>query len=135
MPSLLAAPLPQFEYFCATSPAHVAVAAHKAVLRSKYEEARALGSHVAASKQCISELKSTVEQRRLARSMAALLWQQQAGGGRDGSGSGEQQEGEERQQHDAEEERAKGLIEKVTACLPALCKLAAAAKLLLLLSF
>ena len=125
-------PLPQFEYFCATSPAHVAVAAHKAVLRSKYEEARALGSRVAASKQRISELKSTVEQRRLARSMAALLRQQQAGGGRDSSGSGERQEGEERQQHDAEEEQAKSLIEKVTACLPALCKLAAAAKLLLL---
>jgi hypothetical protein len=131
MPPSLVPHLPQFEYFCATSPAHDAVAGHKAVLRAKYEEARALGSRVAASKQRVSELKSEVEQRRLARSMAVLLRQQQAGGGRDSSNIGEQEEGEERQQHDAEEERAKGLIEKVSACLLATWKIAAALKLLL----
>ncbi|EFN54139.1 hypothetical protein CHLNCDRAFT_135529 [Chlorella variabilis] len=95
-----------FEYFCTTSPAHDAVAEHKAVLRGKYEEARALGARVAASKQRIGELKAAVERRRLARSMAALL-RQQAGGG---NGGGEQVEEGELQ--DAEEESAKGLIEK-----------------------
>ena len=132
-PFLATPPLPQFEYFCATSPAHDAVAGHKAVLRGRYEEARALGSRVAASKQRISELKSTVEQRRLARSMAALLRRQQAGGGGRGSSDSGEPQGEERQQCDAEEERAKGLIEQVIARLPALCKLATV--VLLLLSF
>lgn len=113
--------LPQFEYFCTTSPAHDAVAEHKAVLRGKYEEARALGARVAASKQRIGELKAAVERRRLARSMAALL-RQQAGGG---NGGGEQVEEGELQ--DAEEESAKGLIEKArplagaAACASAVC--------------
>ena len=102
----------QFEYFCATSPAHDAVAEHKAVLRGKYEAARALGGQVAAAKQRIVELKSRVEQRRLARSMAALLRQQQ-GGGVAASGAGGGEADGEGEVADAEEERAKGLIEKV----------------------
>lgn len=36
----------QFEYFCATSPAHDPVAEQKAVLRERYDAARALGAQV-----------------------------------------------------------------------------------------
>lgn len=62
---------------------------------------------VNASKKRISELKAGVEQRRLARSMAALLRQQQ--GGSSGAEADEEARGQ------AEEEQAKGLIEQVCA--------------------
>lgn len=96
----------QFEYFCTTSPAHDAVAEHKAVLRARYEEARTLGSQVSAAKQRISNLKAAVERRRLGSSMAAALRQQQGGG--------EEDEGE-RQREAAAEERAKAQIEQEKA--------------------
>lgn len=101
----LAPAVPQFEYFCATSPAHDAVAEHKAVLRGRYEAARALGSRVAAAKQRITELKSGVAQRRLARSMAALLHRQQGG----------REQGNEEQAADAEEQAAVAAIEREKA--------------------
>lgn len=110
-PSLPALPRLQFEYFCATSPAHDTVAEHKAVLRGWYEEARALGSQVNAAKRRIGELKSSVEQRRLARSMAALLRQQQQGSS---ERSKEEEEAAEQRQAEAEEERAKALIEQAS---------------------
>ncbi|KAL4859263.1 Kinesin-like protein KIF6 [Chlorella vulgaris] len=65
-----------FEYFCAQSPAHDAVAERKAALRARYDDAQALGAAVTASKQRIADLKATVERRRLAQSMAVLLRQQ-----------------------------------------------------------
>ncbi|KAL4458604.1 hypothetical protein ABPG75_013469 [Micractinium tetrahymenae] len=98
-----------FEYFCATSPAHDTVAEHKAVLRERYDAARALGAQVNATKKRISELKAGVEQRRLARSMAALLRQQQGGGGSSGA------DADEEARVAAEEERAKGLIDQEKA--------------------
>ncbi len=105
--SLPSPPCMQFEYFCATSPAHDAVAEHKAVLRARYEEARALGSQVSAAKQRISDLKAAMERRRLGRSMAALLRQQQGGGGVEDEA--------EQQREAAEEERAKAQVEQEKA--------------------
>lgn len=82
------------------------MAEHKAVLRARYEEARALGSQVSAAKQGISDLKAAMERRRLGRSMAALLRQQQGG---------EDEDEAERQREAAEEERAKAQIEQEKA--------------------
>eukprot|EP00887_Chlorella_sp_A99_P006382 scaffold3.g6382.t1 len=62
-----------FEYFCASSPAHDAVAEAKALLRARYDDAKALGTRVAAAKQRLAGLKSRLEQRRLQHSMDALL--------------------------------------------------------------
>ncbi|PRW60177.1 kinesinlike KIF6 [Chlorella sorokiniana] len=104
--ALLADQHKAFEYFCATSPAHDAVAEHKAVLRARYEEARTLGSQVSAAKQRISDLKAAMERRRLGRSMAALLRQQQGGSEEDEA---------EGQREAAEEERAKQQIEQEKA--------------------
>jgi len=108
--SLLAFPhiiLLQFAFFCATSPAHDVVAEHKAVLRGRYDEARALGTQVTAAKQRIAELKSAMEQRRLAHTMAALMRQQQGGS------ADEEEEREEQRQADAEEGRIKAQIDQV----------------------
>lgn len=63
---------------------------------------------VNAAKQRISEHKARVEQRRLARSMAALMRQRQ--GGADG-----QAEADDEARARREEEQAKGLIEQVNA--------------------
>jgi hypothetical protein len=106
-----ALPFAQFEYFCGASPAHDAVAEHKAVLKSRYDAARQLGSQVAAAKQRLGQLKAAVEQRRLARSMAALLERQR---GRGSSGGGNDAANQDRAaEQDAEEERLKALIDKV----------------------
>lgn len=56
------------------------MAEHKAALRGRCEAARTLGAQVATAKQRIGQLKGAVEQRRLARSMEALLAAQQGGG-------------------------------------------------------
>ena len=90
----------QFEYFCSTSPAHDAIQENKALLRARFEEARALGGEVAASKGRIAELRSRMEQRRLQLGLAAAL------GGGEAAAAG-------RPVEDPEEERAKGLIDKV----------------------
>lgn len=82
------------------------MAERKAALRARYDEAQALGAAVNASKQRIADLKATVERRRLAQSMAVLLRQQAGAAVPDGN------EVEMVQRRDAEEERAKGLIEK-----------------------
>jgi hypothetical protein len=67
---------------------------------------------VAASKQRIGVLKASLQQRRLARSMAALLRQQQGGSGEDAG---------EAARLDAEEREAKATIEQACwggiACL------------------
>ena len=86
------------------------MAEHKAALRERYEAARGLGAEVAAAKRRVGELKAGMEQRRLARSMAALLAAQQGDGG--SGGEGQQREAEARQA-EAEEARAKAAIEQV----------------------
>ncbi len=74
-----------------TAPTLQVIEANKALLKQKYDAAKALGASVNASKERINTLKTQIEQRRVQRSMAG-----------DSTGT------------DPEEEHAKELIEQAS---------------------
>ena len=95
-PSILADRTRAFELFRKSYRKTEVIEENKALLKTRYEEAKGMGAEVNDAKQRIQELRALLEQRRVQRSVAALS-----------GGSGEDEAGP-----DAEEERLKQQVER-----------------------